>query len=350
MTGFSPYELMFGRQPRLPVDLAFGLPINSQPEAHSKYVQNLRERLEESYKVATRNASKVAARNKTRYDKRVVASVLDVGDRVLVRNVRIRGKHKLADKWEADVYVVTKKAGNLPVYTVNPEGKEGPLRMLHRDLLLPCGFLQTSMPGETLIKEVPRKPKTRTSSAKEPEELEIQSEHSESDEDLIEYHVPGRTLEIETRIVSNTNPGTSTRSGETVNLPVVEPVSENDGESIGEEPDNDTSLPEPVKKNEMDLPEVEVVDDDLEDESERDLEGRNDQEQSAGDCDKSTEKSNGEDARDSSLSQKKVLFLEILKWIRMKKLKLWEDQDVPKDPMNLQKDFIIPSWEILSVW
>lgn len=27
-TGFTPYKLMFGRQPSLPVDLAFGLPVN----------------------------------------------------------------------------------------------------------------------------------------------------------------------------------------------------------------------------------------------------------------------------------------------------------------------------------
>ncbi len=94
-TGFTPYELMFGRQPRLPVDLAFGLPVEKPVhESHSKYVQNLKNRLEESYRIATHNALKSAMRNKDRFDKRVKESTLEVGDKVLVRNIRIRGKHK----------------------------------------------------------------------------------------------------------------------------------------------------------------------------------------------------------------------------------------------------------------
>ncbi len=49
VTGFTPYELMFGRQPRLPVDLVFGLPVEKPVhESHYKYVQNLKNRLEES--------------------------------------------------------------------------------------------------------------------------------------------------------------------------------------------------------------------------------------------------------------------------------------------------------------
>jgi len=144
VTGFTPYELMFGRQPRLPVDLAFGLPVQGgQHMSHSQYVQTLKSRLQESYKLATTNAAKTASRNKTRYDKRVTASDLDVGDRVLIKNVRLRGKHKLSDKWEATVHVVVNRAGTLPVYTVKPENREGPLRTLHRDLLLPCGYLPT---------------------------------------------------------------------------------------------------------------------------------------------------------------------------------------------------------------
>lgn len=160
-TGFSPYELMFGRQPRLPIDLAFGLPPDSSRPSHSQYVQKLKSNLEESYRIATSNAAKNAERNKVRFDKRVTESTLNVGDRVLVRSVRLRGKQKLADKWEMDIYVVVKRAGELPVYTVKPEGKDSPLRTLHRDLLLPCGFLPVSEPVDPVTPSPPRRLPTR---------------------------------------------------------------------------------------------------------------------------------------------------------------------------------------------
>ena len=39
-------------------------------------------------------------RHKTVYDLRVRESQLQPGDRVLVRNVGVRGKRKIADRWE----------------------------------------------------------------------------------------------------------------------------------------------------------------------------------------------------------------------------------------------------------
>ncbi|KAE8287205.1 hypothetical protein D5F01_LYC15174 [Larimichthys crocea] len=203
VTGFSPYELMFGRQPRLPVDLAFGLPASSQPKSHSQYVHDLKGRLEESYRVATENASKTAERNKQRFDKRVVESTLGSGNRVLVRNVRIRGKHKLADKWEADIHIVVKRAGDLPVYTVKPEGKDGPTRTLHRNLLLPCGFLPVAE-SEQPLKQTVNKPRTRRQSRMEvTDESEVADDNSESEDNDYCYYPPGETLNtdsIETRL------------------------------------------------------------------------------------------------------------------------------------------------------
>lgn len=177
VTGFTPYELMFGRQPRLPVDLAFGLPVKEeQQKSHSQYVKHLKSRLEESYKIATRSAAKVTEKNKTRFDKRVTPSALDIEDRVLVRNVRIRGKHKLADKWESTVHVVVRKAGDLPVYTVKPETGKGPWRTLHRDLLLPCGFLHVT--PEEQPKPLEHR-KTRQNIRSDPREVDQSSDEDD---------------------------------------------------------------------------------------------------------------------------------------------------------------------------
>lgn len=169
-TGYSPYELMFGRHPRLPVDIAFNLPVReAKAQSHSQYVKNLKSRLQESYKTATANAQKLAQRNKQRFDKRVRETKLEVGDQVLVRNLRIRNKHKLADKWESVAYRVLERMGDLPVYKVQPVGEDGPTRVLHRDLLLPCGQLSDD-DDEPAAPEPIRRPRTRTTPSQGPQE------------------------------------------------------------------------------------------------------------------------------------------------------------------------------------
>ncbi|KAK7903917.1 hypothetical protein WMY93_016524 [Mugilogobius chulae] len=163
VTGYTPYELMFGRTPRLPVDLAFNLPVReTQHKNHMQYIKALKSRMEESFKIASKNAAKSADRNKARFDRRVRPSALEPGDKVLVRNVRLRGKHKLSDKWEEQVYVVVHRAGELPVYKIKPENSDGPTRTLHRDLLLPCGFLSDSEENSPSPENSPvRRPRTR---------------------------------------------------------------------------------------------------------------------------------------------------------------------------------------------
>ena len=57
---------------------------------------------------------------------------------MLVRNVGIRGKHKLADRWEHKPYIVKNKPNpDIPVYVFQEEGSRKKPRILHRNLLLP---------------------------------------------------------------------------------------------------------------------------------------------------------------------------------------------------------------------
>ncbi|KAK7899346.1 hypothetical protein WMY93_020199 [Mugilogobius chulae] len=201
VTGFTPYELMFGRTPRLPVDLAFGLPVRDKPAtSHTEYVKNLKTRLEESYELASRNALKSSERNKARFDRRVTPCKLEVGDRVLIRNVRIRGKHKLEDKWEPEVYVVIKCAGDLPVYTVKPESKDGPTRTLHRDLLLPCGFLPAVTHRESSPPAPAQRPQTRSQPLPEPADV-----YSSEDEEILFFRPPVPAKSSESSVCSPRN-------------------------------------------------------------------------------------------------------------------------------------------------
>ena len=141
-TGYSPYYLMFGRHPRLPIDLTFGISLNPQGNVTTKnYVKTLKTQLSYAYRNACNEMEKASMKNKVRYDVSAKASDLHVGDRVLVKRLGLRRTGKLSDKWEDTIHVVIACKDNLPVYTVQNEARTGPMRTLHRNYLLPLGYV-----------------------------------------------------------------------------------------------------------------------------------------------------------------------------------------------------------------
>ena len=64
------------------------------------YTVNLRDRLSLAYQKIIQESRKSVARNKQSYDSWTCQATIQVGDLVLVKNLNIRGKHKLADHWE----------------------------------------------------------------------------------------------------------------------------------------------------------------------------------------------------------------------------------------------------------
>lgn len=76
-TGYCPYELMFGRQPRLPIDLVLGThPGKTSPKSYSDYVKGLRQNLQESYTLASEHSQMMGEKNKMRFDKKIKAAEL----------------------------------------------------------------------------------------------------------------------------------------------------------------------------------------------------------------------------------------------------------------------------------
>lgn len=148
-TGYAPYYLLFGRTPRLPIDLIFNLNQESAEGDYNTYVQNWQHDMKEAYRIAQQNAKKTAERGKQYYNKRVSGGVLQPGDRVLVRNLTERGgPGKLRSHWECAIHVVVERMGaQSPVYKVKPESGGGRARVLHRNLLLPCDALEADAPN-----------------------------------------------------------------------------------------------------------------------------------------------------------------------------------------------------------
>ena len=165
-TGYAPFYLMYGRHPRLAVDAFLGIGDDAlKARCHPDYVDKLQDRLAFAYDAASKEGAANAKKHKDHYDLKVRHSVLQPGDRVLVRNVGLKGKQKLADIWEKNTYIVKRQiAPDIPVYEVRQEGSTKRSRTLHRNMLLPFDGLPVSEDPTTHIRDKPRPVQLKSSS------------------------------------------------------------------------------------------------------------------------------------------------------------------------------------------
>ena len=86
--GFSPFELLYGRNVRGPMQILRELWSVEETDEHARltyqYVINLRERLEKTCKLAQDNVRKFDIKQNAFYDKRARSRKFDVGDKVLL--------------------------------------------------------------------------------------------------------------------------------------------------------------------------------------------------------------------------------------------------------------------------
>lgn len=140
-TGYAPFYLMFGRTPRLPVDVLFRTVLNDPDVvSYDKYVASLEKDLKDAMLIAQEHAKKEQQRHTVLYNRRVKGPTIAVGDRVLVANKRERGKRKVADRWESTIYTVVNINSDTHTYKIQ-DTITGQERVVHRNLLMLVNFL-----------------------------------------------------------------------------------------------------------------------------------------------------------------------------------------------------------------
>ena len=160
-TSYSPYYLMFARDPRLPVDLLLGAKDADQPE--SDWLATHKERLKDAYLKAGEHLKHQADTRKAASDKKTYDPPVEKGQFVYLRN-HPKGRNKIQDAWDPTLY----KVENVPgpegnVYTVTPAHGDRPVKRVNRTLMRPCQkMVQPCFDTNTV--EQPDPPNTRSRS------------------------------------------------------------------------------------------------------------------------------------------------------------------------------------------
>ena len=132
-TGFSPFELLYGRAVRGPLDVLRETWEASakSPESVVSHVITIRERLQAMSEVARENLGAAQKKQKTWYDKHARERSFSVGEQVLV--LLPSSTNRLQAEWQGP-YTIQRQVGPVD-YEINMSNKRKKLRVFHVNML-----------------------------------------------------------------------------------------------------------------------------------------------------------------------------------------------------------------------
>ena len=142
--GYSPFFMMFGREPRLPIDAEIDAPCSVNAKSAADYIDELCAGLRSAYREAIKVSDVRHRQNKQLYERRLNEFNYNVGDRaMLFRGIAKRGEyHKFQRPWKPVVIVA--RRGDLN-YRVKLE--DGKMLCVHHNRLKPCTVPSSSATG-----------------------------------------------------------------------------------------------------------------------------------------------------------------------------------------------------------
>ena len=131
-TNYSPFQLLFGREPRLPTDGRISSFIFRKP---NDYYEQLKKSMKLIHGYARENIIRKQHQYKTQYDKQRPDPHYAINDRVLIR--RHGMKNKLEPKYSVTPQIIIREEH--PVYVVKDEITQCETRVHINDIRPICG-------------------------------------------------------------------------------------------------------------------------------------------------------------------------------------------------------------------
>ena len=142
-TGYSPFYLLFGRDPRLSVNLLME-PVPGQDEnSIDEWVENHQRSLRRAHSHVKQKLEQVTAQRKSLFDKCAREALISIGTRVYVKQ-HPKGRNKIQDSYGSVPYKVVDRVVDKNIYKVEPADGFGSHKWLNRAQIKPCPLLKVA--------------------------------------------------------------------------------------------------------------------------------------------------------------------------------------------------------------
>ena len=187
-SSFSPYNLMFGRQPKLPIDLILEIEGDHPRGNYHKYLSSWKKDMEDDFQTAFPKSSERKEKDpKRKLETEPCLGFLEPRDKVLIKNLTPRGgPGKLRSFLGQSITKIFRRQDNDVTYS-------GKIRTLHRNMLMVINYVTDTADQRPQILPMKRKRlQTHNHDSREisPTEVEetasIKESDKDSDEDQLE--------------------------------------------------------------------------------------------------------------------------------------------------------------------
>ena len=167
-TGYSPFYIMFGAEPQLPVDILLDRKDESTctgDNGHDldKWLTAHQTRLRFAWEKAGERTQQAAQQRKVRHDAKTYAPGIDIGDMVYLRK-RVLGRNKIQDAWESVMFLVDEvPTDEWGPFTVSRADGTGHPRKVHRREIQLCPISNNHRTQQIPHLPLPRRPHLNSS-------------------------------------------------------------------------------------------------------------------------------------------------------------------------------------------